>query len=238
MHTAHARALKTAFDENASHYDEERRMLIPCFDDFYGTALRGTLLRARGAARILDLGAGTGLFSRLLAGHLPEAHFTLVDMSATMLAKARELFALTQVPPDAVSTRVLNYADPINWDAAKLGPFDAVISALSIHHLDDADKAALFARVRGALAPGGVFVNADQTLGDSDYFEKIAEAWLTEDQEQSQLSKESLAASRERRNLDRTATFAFQLDAMRAAGFTHSDMFYRNGLFAVFVGLV
>ena len=42
------------------------------------------------------------------------------------------------------------------------GPFDAVISALAIHHLEDEDKRVLFARVHDVLRPGGVFVNAEQ----------------------------------------------------------------------------
>jgi tRNA (cmo5U34)-methyltransferase len=41
------------------------------------------------------------------------------------------------------------------------GPFDLVASALCVHHLDGAEKAELFRRVRGGLAPGGRFVLAD-----------------------------------------------------------------------------
>jgi len=41
------------------------------------------------------------------------------------------------------------------------GPFDLVASALCVHHLDGPGKADLFARVRGALTPGGRFVLAD-----------------------------------------------------------------------------
>ena len=41
------------------------------------------------------------------------------------------------------------------------GPFDLVASALAVHHLHDVDKAELFGRVRGVLAPGGLFVLGD-----------------------------------------------------------------------------
>jgi tRNA (cmo5U34)-methyltransferase len=41
------------------------------------------------------------------------------------------------------------------------GPFDLVFSSLAVHHLDAPAKAALFARVAAALAPGGRFVLAD-----------------------------------------------------------------------------
>ncbi len=41
------------------------------------------------------------------------------------------------------------------------GPFDVVASALCVHHLAGAAKAELFARVREALAPDGLFVLGD-----------------------------------------------------------------------------
>src|SRR5207248_8040253 len=41
------------------------------------------------------------------------------------------------------------------------GPFDLVVSALAVHHLDAAGKQSLFGRVAGTLRPGGRFVLAD-----------------------------------------------------------------------------
>jgi tRNA (cmo5U34)-methyltransferase len=41
------------------------------------------------------------------------------------------------------------------------GPFDLVVSALAVHHLDGAGKRELFSRVAGVLRPGGLFVLGD-----------------------------------------------------------------------------
>jgi tRNA (cmo5U34)-methyltransferase len=41
------------------------------------------------------------------------------------------------------------------------GPFDLVVSALAVHHLDAAEKRDLFMRVRQILTPRGRFVLAD-----------------------------------------------------------------------------
>jgi tRNA (cmo5U34)-methyltransferase len=56
-------ASTASFNRDAAGYDAMRRRLIPCFDDFYGTAL--TLIgdwKPQKALRVLDVGAGTGLF--------------------------------------------------------------------------------------------------------------------------------------------------------------------------------
>ena len=58
-------------------------------------------------------------------------------------------------------------ADPVRdlavreRDDVAAGPFDVVVSALAVHHLDRAGKADLFRRVAGVLAPGGRFVLGD-----------------------------------------------------------------------------
>jgi tRNA (cmo5U34)-methyltransferase len=54
------------------------------------------------------------------------------------------------------------------------GPFDLVTSALCVHHLDGDGKAELFARVRDALRPGGLFVMGDVVVPDDPAFAKIS----------------------------------------------------------------
>ncbi len=49
-------------------------------------------------------------------------------------------------------------------DPLPAGPFDLVVSALAVHHLDGPGKATLFARVAAALRPGGRFVLGDVIL--------------------------------------------------------------------------
>jgi cyclopropane fatty-acyl-phospholipid synthase-like methyltransferase len=43
----------------------------------------------------------------------------------------------------------------------KRGAFDAIVSALAIHHVPDERKRSLFAEVRKLLRPGAVFVNLE-----------------------------------------------------------------------------
>jgi tRNA (cmo5U34)-methyltransferase len=153
------RAVGALFDRFATTYDATRRTLIPHFEAFYGTAIEVALLRMplSPAPRVLDLGAGTGLLTSLLAAARPDATFTLLDASPAMLEQA--------------STRLGDVWDrctPIVGDAIDAfpdGPFDAVVTALAMHHLADADKRLLYGLIHERLRPGGVFVNAEQVAG-------------------------------------------------------------------------
>jgi tRNA (cmo5U34)-methyltransferase len=101
------------------------------------------------AARILELGVGTGETARRVLALHPEARLLGIDVSPEMVARAREL-----VPEAELHVGRLEQPLPE-------GPFDLVVSALAIHHLDGAGKRDLFGRIRDVLAAGGVFVLAD-----------------------------------------------------------------------------
>jgi tRNA (cmo5U34)-methyltransferase len=110
--SASYRGVKEAFDATANDYDRLRRQLIPCFDDYYGMVGRLMPFGPEDAADVLDLGAGTGLLTAILRGQFPNVHFTLIDISDEMLAKARERFAGQDVRLSSVTTRASPYPAP------------------------------------------------------------------------------------------------------------------------------
>ena len=116
------------FDITAPTYDADRARLIPCFDAFYR---RTTDLIPAGATHILDLGAGTGLLSAFVRQWYPAAHIHLLDVSAPMLERARQRLA----NDTNVSYEVADYTAAPLGDPTGSG-YDAIVSALSIHHLD------------------------------------------------------------------------------------------------------
>lgn len=99
--------------------------------------------------RALELGTGTGETAlRVLERHRA-ATWVGVDASEAMLGRARE-----RLPRADLRVGRLE-------DGLPPGPFDLVVSALAVHHLDAAGKRALFGRVAAVLRPGGRFVLGD-----------------------------------------------------------------------------
>jgi tRNA (cmo5U34)-methyltransferase len=52
-------SVREAFDKGAKDYDSARKQLIPCFNEFYGTALDLISALKTDDIKVLDLGAGT-----------------------------------------------------------------------------------------------------------------------------------------------------------------------------------
>ncbi|MET8268428.1 methyltransferase domain-containing protein [Micromonospora arida] len=222
------------FDALAGTYDEARRRLIPCFDAFYGTAVQVAAppLRAALAAgrtpEVLDLGAGTGLLSLLLSAAVPGVRLTLVDGAPAMLARATDQLDARSVPHRTVRADLADELPP--------GRYDAVVSALAIHHLDDAGKRALYRRAAAALAPGGVFVNAEQVAGPTPELDRrYDEVWMQRITELG-ASPDEIAGSRERMRHDRPATVADQCQWLAEAGLVDVDCYFKEWRFAVFGG--
>jgi tRNA (cmo5U34)-methyltransferase len=217
-------ATTTTFDAHAGGYDAVRRRLVPPFDAFYDTAIGALELTGRPLGRVLDLGAGTGLLSeRVLAAH-PAAELVLLDGAPAMLDEARTRLG------ERVRYVVGDLAEPL-----PAGPWDAVVSALAIHHLADAGKADLFARVRDGLSPGGVFVNAEQVAAPTPWLEALYRARHEHAARALGATDAEWSDSLERQAHDRCSTVEQQLQWLREAGFADADCLFKEHRFAVLV---
>jgi tRNA (cmo5U34)-methyltransferase len=141
----------TQFHFTPARYCEWIRADVPRYDELQDEVARATA--GVRATRLLDLGVGTGeTAARVLAQH-PGARLTGIDESAEMLAAAA-----AGLDGDLRVGRL--------EDALPDGPFDLVISALAVHHLDADGKRELFRRIAAVLTPGGRFVLGDVVLAD------------------------------------------------------------------------
>ena len=218
--------IQNQFNAVSEKYDRQRRFLIPCFNDFYGTAL--TLSEEVSTVKnILDVGAGTGLMSAFFHEKYPNAKITLIDISRDMLKKAEDRFQGKE------NINFLN-ADFATVDLPE-NHYDLVVSGLAIHHLPNKLKQQLFSKIAKTLTPGGWFINADQVLGETDLTEKIyTENWKNHVQQNINLSQEEKESAFERIKVDIMAPLKAQLTWIEQAGMQNANCYYQYYNFVVF----
>jgi len=222
-----AETIAQAFDASVDYYDDWMRVALPSYEGIFSAALEQIPFEKGALIRVLDLGAGTGLFSWHVLEEYPSAVFTLCDLASKMLEIARQRFASY---PDQFTYLLEDYRQ-ISADKK----FDLVISSLSIHHLPDEDKRAMFARIHSLLSDGGLFINIDQAWGPTEYWQsRYWEQWL-ERVRHSDASDEQIEASvKRRKEYDREASLVDQLQWLGQAGFSQVDCVFKHAFIGVF----
>lgn len=218
------------FDKFAEQFDRDRQKLIPCFKDFYEICLDVIPFHGDRELRVLDLGAGTGLLTIHAAAHYPMGQFFLVDVSQEMLGIAEERLKKTE-NPGKFSFQVMDIAkEPLR------GHYDLVMSSLAIHHLDSNQKQELFEKIYSVLEPGGIFINADQILGENEMSEKkFKRVWL-EQVRKNGATEETITNALERMEEDQMSTLSDQLMWLEKAQFIDVTNWYQYYSFVVYSG--
>ena len=153
-------------DASAKRYDHQvevlfggaaaamrRQALVPLKAAFTG----------RPAARLLDVGCGTGRFLREVKTNYPRLDVTGLDLSAHYLAVARdELRAWSRTRFVVGAAERMPFAD---------GQFDAVTCVYLFHELPRGVRRGVVSEIRRVLKPGGmlVFVDSLQPGDEPDY---------------------------------------------------------------------
>jgi trans-aconitate methyltransferase len=118
---------------------------------------------------VLDIGCGSGDFTRVLAARVPDGHVVGVDAQPSMIDEARRVAAPNQ--SFAVSpAQTMAAAAPV----ADGAPYDLVVSRAALHWVPAADHPAVLAQAFDLLAPGG-WLRID--AGGGDNVARLA-AWL------------------------------------------------------------
>lgn len=148
------------FEAEAFEYDSLIDRLIPQYSEQHEIMLAMIPFDEATELTALDLGCGTGVLSHMVLRSFPKARVTAVDLSDNMLEACRDKLSKYS---DRLVTRLGNFAE----DSVGEG-YDIVISGLAIHHLSNPAKQTLYERIFDALNPGGVFLNREIVLGESD----------------------------------------------------------------------
>lgn len=122
-------AWMTPSDE--SSYLDSVRGQVPLYDALQDATVAAIPFEP---STVLELGIGTGETASRLLGRFPEAEITGLDSDPDMLFKAREI---------AQEVSLARIEDPLPD-----GPWDLILSVLTIHRLTDDQKQTLFRRVR------------------------------------------------------------------------------------------
>ena len=151
-----------SFDARAATWDTPQRVARA---SAAAAAIRSAV-RFPPGSRAIEIGAGTGLVGLALLDRLGE--LVLADTSEGMLTEARRKIAEL----DLRNVRAIAFdlvADP----APEGAPFDAAISQLVLHHIED--TAAGLAGFKRLLAPGGLLVALDLDAEDGSFHGDIGQ---------------------------------------------------------------
>ena len=220
--------IQTQFNIIANEYDGSRKKFIPCFDEYYDSTTQFISSNIPQPKRVLDLGAGTGLLSYFWYQQFPHSEYVLVDIADEMLNIARKRFESA----NNVSYQILDYSKSLpDTD------FDVIISALSIHHLEDKDKAELFQRIYNKLPIGGLFVNYDQFCAGqtemNEWFDKYWESQLAD----SGLTANDIELWKERRKLDKECSVEQETEMLKKCNFKTIKCVYSHQKFSVIIAI-
>lgn len=216
-----------AFDASVDYYDDWMRVALPSYHGIFMAALEQIPFEKSASFQVLDLGAGTGLFSWHVLGEYPAANFTLCDVAPGMLEIARKRFA----PYPGQFTYLIEDYRQLPADRK----FDLVISSLSIHHLFDEDKRALFCQICSLLEDGGLFLNIDQVWGPTEYWQsRYWDQWLARVRQNGASPDQIEASVKRRREFDHEASLADQLQWLAQAGFSQVDCVFKHAFIGVF----
>ena len=220
--------IEEQFNLIAKGYDSNRRKFLPCFDDYYINTTKFIVSNIDEPKRVIDLGAGTGLLTYFWYRQCPNSEYLLVDIADEMLNVARKRFEGI----GSISYQIENYIHKLPDTI-----FDTVISALSIHHLEDVDKAKLFSRIYDNLPSGGLFVNYDQFCAEQSQMNKWFNSYWESQIEHSGLTDKDIELWKERRKLDKECSVEQEVDMLKNSKFNVVKCVYSYQKFSVIVAI-
>lgn len=219
--------IESRFNDAAAKYDEQRKLFIPCYDDYYGAVQLFLKYNKIKAKSILDLGAGTGLLTKFVMEILPHSSYTLIDLSEKMLEIAKSRFSNSHNFNYEIRDYISNYPS---------GKFDLIISALSIHHMEENVKQDLYSKIYNSLNDNGYLINLDQFNADSEEVNNFYTEYWYDYIQKSGINEVDMKSWLQRRELDKENSISKSIQMIKNVGFNNVECIYQYMKFGVLVG--
>jgi tRNA (cmo5U34)-methyltransferase len=212
----------------AADYDRAIRTFIPGYERMLATIVHWLDGSVAPGGLVVDLGAGTGAMSAAILESLPAVRVQAVDVDPTMLEVAAERCA---VHDGRFEVRRARFTD-------ELPRCQAVVATLALHHVATHDeKRSLYGAILAALVPSGLVVVGDVLVHpDGPERDRMRRDWKAHMAEGGISAGQADAHFAQWAEEDVYVTLRDELSLLADAGFPRPDVFWRDGMLAVYGG--
>ncbi|MDO8445301.1 MAG: class I SAM-dependent methyltransferase [Deltaproteobacteria bacterium] len=226
--------------EEAANYDEAIRRRIPLYREIQTLMTSLLPFPKKEYLRVLDLGCGTGETSISLLKEYPLARITGIDSSHDMLEAARKKVKHTTWRVDFLCQDIREVR---SWESGVGSPlfceggFDVIVSAFSLHFLNEDEKEEILRKCLALLKDGGMFIDSEAVLSPSEkvynmYMDKWKDFMRSNGFSDEEIGSHILKFLRDVKPM----TVDNQLGLMRKTGFRDVECYFKYLNWAVFGG--
>jgi tRNA (cmo5U34)-methyltransferase len=211
------------FDRMAADYENIINRLVPYYQRQNSLLMDLVPFQRRDNFTALDLGAGTGILSRLLLDTFPNAQVTAFDLSPVMLETCKKKLW-------AYPNRAKLVQGDFTTDDFGTG-YDVVFAGLVLQHTDDAGRRAFLKKALTRMNPKGILLSRDVVRGPTqrltDEYERLWQLYMRAQGEDGAFWYSKFQAK------DQPSTVSDQMKWMTDAGFIDVDCYWRHLNFAI-----
>lgn len=228
--------------DEAADYDEVIKRRVPLYNEIQAMIVSLIPFSKKEYLRVLDLGCGTGGTGIALLKEFPLARVTGIDRSSAMLEMAAARVKQTTWRIDFICRDIKEVGAYSNTPlqgagGSGEGGFDAIISAFSLHYLNEDEKREVLSRCYAALKPGGIFIDAEAVMSPSEkVYHLYMDRWK-DFQGSNGFTEEEIGAHMLNFIRDvKPVTVDKQISLMKNAGFNDVECYFKYLNWAVFGG--
>ncbi len=213
----------------ATEYDRVIRTFIPNYDGMLQEILNWLRTVVPENGKVIDLGGGTGSLANALAESFPTMQIEIWDTDRAMLAVAEQ--RLKQF-----SKRVRLVEKSFDQP---LPECDAVMATLALHHVKGLKKKTeIYRNIFKALRSPGIFLNGDCTMSQQKHIREAESLYWTQFMTSQGMTHDEVQRHfAEWAEEDKYFSIFEELGALREAGFSQPECFWKHGPMAVYGGV-